>query len=98
MTSLETERCDNRLRPTFPLKGVVILLTLDKIFQAQMVLRGIVRERIAGVISGVTDISITADAAIMDEIGTLGDRLKTMSDMSALESDLAAIIRRIGGA
>ncbi|MBR3764132.1 MAG: YhcN/YlaJ family sporulation lipoprotein [Clostridia bacterium] len=61
-------------------------------------LRGIVRERIAGVISGVTDIVITADAAIMDEIETLGDRLKTMSDMSALQSDLDAIVRKIGGA
>ena len=61
-------------------------------------LRGIVRERIAGVISGVTDIVITADAAIMNEIETLGDRLKTMSDMSALQSDLDAIIRKINGA
>ena len=60
-------------------------------------LRGIVRERIAGVISGVTDIVITADAAIMDEIETLGDRLKTMSDMSALQSDLDAIVRKISG-
>ena len=58
-------------------------------------LRGVVRERIDGVISGVTDVAITADAAIMDELETLGERLQTMSDMTALQSDLDAIIRRI---
>lgn len=58
-------------------------------------LRGIVRERIAGVISGVTDVAITADAALMDELETLGERLQTMSDMNALQSDLDGIIRRI---
>lgn len=61
-------------------------------------LRGIVRERIDSVISGVTDISITADATLMDALETLGERLDTMSDMNALQSDLDAIIRRIEGA
>ena len=61
-------------------------------------LRGIVRERIDSVISGVTDISITADSTLMDALETLGERLDTMSDMNALQSDLDAIIRRIEGA
>lgn len=61
-------------------------------------LRGIIAERIDGVITGVTDVSITADAALMAEIETLGERLETMSDMTALRSDLDAIIRRIGDA
>ena len=61
-------------------------------------LRGIVRERIDSVISGVTDISITADATLMDALETLGERLDTMSDMTALENDLDAIIRKITGA
>ncbi len=61
-------------------------------------LRDIVRERIAGVISGVDDIAITADAAILDALDTLGDRLETMSDMTALQNDLDAIIKRIKGA
>ena len=60
-------------------------------------LRGIVRERIDSVISGVTDISITADTTLMDALETLGERLDTMSDMNALQSDLDAIIRRIEG-
>ena len=58
-------------------------------------LRKIVRERIDGIISGVTDVAITADADIMTELETLGERLQTMSDMNALQSDLDAIIRRI---
>ena len=61
-------------------------------------LRGIVRERISSVISGVDDVVITADPEIMDALETLGERLQTMSDMSALQSDLDAIIRRIEGA
>ena len=61
-------------------------------------LRGIVKERIDSVISGVTDVSITSDATIMDALETLGERLETMSDMTALQSDLDAIIRRIEGA
>ncbi len=60
-------------------------------------LQKIVEERIGSVISGVTDIAITADAAIMDELETLGERLETMSDMTALQSDLDAIIRKIRG-
>ena len=59
-------------------------------------LRSIVQERIDGIISGVTDVAITDDAAIMAELETLGERLQTMSDMTALQSDLDAIFRRMG--
>ena len=58
-------------------------------------LRGIVKERIASVISGISTIAITADETIMDEIEALGERLNTMSDMAALQSDLDAIVRKI---
>lgn len=61
-------------------------------------LRSVVRERIDGIISGVTDVAITDDAAIMAELETLGERLQTMSDMTALQSDLDAIVRRMGTA
>jgi len=60
-------------------------------------LREIVKERIDGVISGVTDISITTDRDIMDELEALGERLSTLSDMTALQSDLDALIKKIGG-
>lgn len=61
-------------------------------------LRGIVKERIDGVISGISTIAITADEGVMDAIESLGERLETMADMSALQSDLDAIIKKINGA
>ena len=60
-------------------------------------LRKIIKERIDGVISGISTIAVTADNGIMDAIESLGERLDTMSDMNALESDLDAIIRKING-
>lgn len=61
-------------------------------------LRGIVKDRIDSVISGITTVAITSDAAIMDALEALGEQLDTMSDMSALQSDLDAIIRKINAA
>ena len=61
-------------------------------------LRKIIKERIDGVIGGISTVAITADEMVMDAIESLGERLDTMSDMAALESDLDAIIRKINGA
>ena len=61
-------------------------------------LRKIVKERIDSVISGITTVAITADETVTDAIESLGERLDTMSDMAALESDLDAIIRKINSA
>lgn len=60
-------------------------------------LREIVKERIGSVISGVTEISITADRDIMDELEALGERLTTMSDMTTLETDLDTLLKKIEG-
>ncbi len=60
-------------------------------------LRKIVKERVDGVIGGISTVAITADETIMDAIESLGDRLDTMSDMNALQSDLDAIIKKING-
>lgn len=60
-------------------------------------LRKIVKERIDSVISGISTIAITADEGVMDAIESLGERLDTMSDMTVLQSDLDAIIRKING-
>ena len=60
-------------------------------------LRGIIKERINSVISGISTVAITADETVMDAIESLGERLDTMSDMAALQSDLDAIIRKING-
>ena len=61
-------------------------------------LRGIIKERINSVISGISTVAITADQTVTDAIESLGERLDTMSDMAALQSDLDAIIRKINGA
>ena len=60
-------------------------------------MRGIIKERIDGVIGGITTVAITADETVMDAIESLGERLDTMSDMAALQSDLEAIIKKING-
>ena len=61
-------------------------------------LRKIIKERIDSVISGISTVAITADETVTDAIESLGERLDTMSDMAALQSDLDAIIRKINGA
>lgn len=61
-------------------------------------LRGIVKERIAGIVSGISTVAITADESVMDAIESLGERLDTLADMSALQSDLDAIIKKINSA
>ena len=60
-------------------------------------LRKIVKERIDGVISGISTVAITADEGVTAAIESLGERLDTMSDMTALQSDLDAIIKKIQG-
>lgn len=60
-------------------------------------LRKIVKERIDGVIAGISTVAITTDEGVMDAIESLGERLETMSDMTALQSDLDAIIKKING-
>nr|MBR4280303.1 YhcN/YlaJ family sporulation lipoprotein [Clostridia bacterium] len=60
-------------------------------------LRKVIKERIDGVISGISTVAITADETVTDAIESLGERLDTMSDMAALQSDLDAIIRKING-
>lgn len=61
-------------------------------------LRGIVKERIDSVISGIGTVAVTADKTILEALDALGDQLDTVRDMSALEKDLDAIIRKINAA
>lgn len=58
-------------------------------------LRTIVKERINGVVSGISTLAVTADEAVMDAIESLGEQLDTLSDMNSLESDVDAIIRKV---
>lgn len=61
-------------------------------------LREIVKERIGSVISGVTNIAVTDDQALMDQLETLGDRLEAASDIADIQNDLNAIISKINAA
>ena len=58
-------------------------------------LRGIVKARIDSVISGISTVAVTADKTIFEALDALGDQLDTVRDMSALEKDLDAVIRKI---
>lgn len=60
-------------------------------------MRGIIKERIDSVIGGISTVAITADEGVTDAIESLGERLDTMGDMTALQSDLDAIIKKING-
>lgn len=58
-------------------------------------LRGIVKERISGVINGVSSIAITTDGALKEALEALGERVESAADMTAVQADLDAIIRKI---
>ena len=55
----------------------------------------IVKERINGVISGVTNVVVTADETLMDQLDTLGERLESASDIADIQDELNAIISKI---
>ena len=61
-------------------------------------LTDIVKDRINGVISGVTNVVVTDDAALMDQLETLGERLEAASDMADIQNELNAIISKIKAA
>lgn len=58
-------------------------------------LREIVKERISSVISGVNNIAITTDQALMEQLESLGDRLEGAADMADIQNELNAIINKI---
>ena len=58
----------------------------------------IIKERIGGVISGVTNVAVTTDKALMDQLDTLGERLETASDIADIQNELNAIISKINAA
>ena len=58
----------------------------------------IIKERIGGVISGVTNIAVTTDKTLMDQLDTLGERLETASDIADIQNELNAIISKINAA
>lgn len=61
-------------------------------------LTDIIKERIGGVISGVTNVAVTTDKTLMDQLDTLGERLETASDIADIQNELNAIIAKINAA
>ena len=58
----------------------------------------IIKERIGGVISGVTNIAVTTEKTLLDQLDTLGERLETASDIADIQNELNAIISKINAA
>jgi len=78
-------------------KDAAVALEFDSQYQGGVDdrLREIIRERIAGVISGVENIAITTDQTLMEQLEALGDRLEGAADMADIQSELNAIIKKI---
>lgn len=81
-------------------KNAAVALDFEPEYQGHVDdrLRGIVKERIGSVISGVENIAITTDKAIMEQLETLGDRLEGAADMADIQNELNAIINKISAA
>ena len=57
-------------------------------------MREMVKERLDGVLSGVTELYVTDDESMMERIGELSDQLENATDLTEIESRLSAIIRQ----
>ena len=81
-------------------KNAAVALDFEPEYQGSVDdrLREIVKERIGSVISGVENIAITTDKAIMEQLETLGDRLEGAADMADIQNELNAIINKISAA
>lgn len=58
-------------------------------------MKEMVEERIKGVVSGITQVSVTDDAGLLEQLKVLGDRLEGAADMAEIQSELDAIIQKI---
>lgn len=61
-------------------------------------MKEMVEERIKGVVSGVTEISLTDDADLMEQLKALGDRMEGAADMAEIQNELDAIIKKMTSA
>lgn len=77
-----------------------VALTFDAQYQGGLDdrLKKIVQERIDGIVTGVNNLAVTDDNAIMDQLETLGDKLEGAADMASIQNELNAIINKITGA
>ncbi len=74
-----------------------VALQFDKQYQGGVDerLEKMVQERIKGVVSGITNVAVTQDTNVFDQLDKLGERMETASDMAAIQSDLDALVSRL---
>lgn len=72
-------------------------LTFDTQYQAGVTdrMREMVRERLDGVVSGVTRLAVTDDATQMETISQLSEQLQNATDLTDIENKLSALINRL---
>ncbi len=74
-----------------------VALQFDKQYQGGIDerLEKMVQERIKGVVSGITNVAVTQDTNVFDQLDKLGERMETASDMATIQADLDALVSRI---
>ncbi len=74
-----------------------VALQFDKQYQGGIDerLEKMVQERIKGVVSGITNVAVTQDTNVFDQLDKLGERMETASDMATIQSDLDAIVSKL---
>ena len=72
-------------------------LTFDTQYQAGVTdrMREMVRERLDGVVSGVTRLAVTDDATQLETISQLSEQLQNATDLTDIENKLSALINRL---
>ena len=78
-------------------KTAAVALEFDSQYQGGVDerLRKMVKERIDGLVKGVTDISVTDDNALYERLEALGDRLDGAAALSEIEKELKDIMTGI---
>ena len=58
-------------------------------------MRDMVKERLDGVVTGVTRLAVTDDTAQLETIGQLSEQLQNATDLTDIENKLSALINKM---
>lgn len=74
-----------------------VALRFDRQYQGGVDARmeKMVQERIKGVVSGITNVVVTQDTDVFEQLDKLGDRLEDASDMAAIQSELETLVSKL---